>query len=121
MKDQTAAKGMGLRHKPGDVSYTNTLVHAELAQGAEDRRRSKELEIFQLEQLGTSCTLIKLKCPSTTRKLLKGKLALLGHLVGGTCLVASTHPHSCSTDPAGTARLLPLNEVAGFLGALVRK
>lgn len=119
MKDQTAAKGMGLRHKPGDVSYTNTLVHPELARGAEDRRRSKE--IFQLEQLGTSCTLIKLKSPSTTRKLLKGGLALLGRLVGGTCLVASTHPHSCSTDPAGTARLLPLNEVAGFLGALVRK
>lgn len=49
MKDQTAAKGTGLRHKLGNVSYTNTLVHPELARGAEDRRRSKELEIFQLE------------------------------------------------------------------------
>lgn len=59
MKGQRTVEGTGLTHKPRKV----TPVHQpELAQGTEDQRRSKESELFQPEQLGTSNTLIKLMC-----------------------------------------------------------
>lgn len=55
MKAQTTGKGMGLRHNPRDVSYgASTPAQRELARGTENGRRSKEFEIFQSEQLGTS-------------------------------------------------------------------